>query len=160
MSKRYSEIERSELSEKVIARVSETTTNLACAEIGVPPSTFRGWMTANDDAADRYARAKLLYIETIAADILTIADKKIPLTMNGGLDNAAVQHARLRIDSRKWLLSKLAPKQYGERLMVAGDDESPLQIVRVERVIIDSTLDDKDNVDTDLDDGNGSDDEG
>jgi hypothetical protein len=29
-----------------------------------------------------------------------------------------VQHQRLRVDSRKWLLSKVLPKLYGDRVAV------------------------------------------
>lgn len=32
------------------------------------------------------------------------------------IDNEAVQRARLRVDSRKWLLSKLVPKKYGDKI--------------------------------------------
>jgi hypothetical protein len=36
---------------------------------------------------------------------------------------------RLRVDTLKWLMSKLAPKRYGERLLVAGDADSPIQLL-------------------------------
>ncbi len=35
---------------------------------------------------------------------------------------------RVRVDTRKWLLSKLAPKKYGDRIEIAGDKENPLEI--------------------------------
>lgn len=35
---------------------------------------------------------------------------------------------RVRIDTRKWLLSKLAPKKYGDRIEIAGDKENPLEV--------------------------------
>ena len=43
-----------------------------------------------------------------------------------------ISRSRLRIDARKWMAGKLRPKKYGERHIVAGDDESPLtvQVVR------------------------------
>ena len=34
----------------------------------------------------------------------------------------AVNAARLRVDTRKWYLSKLAPKRYGDRAQVALTD--------------------------------------
>ena len=37
-----------------------------------------------------------------------------------------IERARLRVDSRKWLLSKLLPKTYGDRTILAGDPENPL----------------------------------
>jgi hypothetical protein len=43
-------------------------------------------------------------------------------TGEGKVDNAMVQKQRLRVDTRKWLLSKLAPKKYGDKLELSGDD--------------------------------------
>lgn len=36
------------------------------------------------------------------------------------LNGEHVQRSRLRVDSRKWLLSKLHPSQYGERTAITG----------------------------------------
>jgi hypothetical protein len=47
-----------------------------------------------------------------------------------------VQRARLQVDTRKWLLSKLAPKKYGERLELTGDPDRPLAIQKIERVVV------------------------
>ena len=35
----------------------------------------------------------------------------------------------MRIDTLKWLCSKIAPKRYGERLQVAGEAGAPLQVL-------------------------------
>jgi hypothetical protein len=50
-------------------------------------------------------------VERWADEIVTLADE--PVAPN---DNAAVQRARLRVDTRKWLMSKLAPRKYGDRV--------------------------------------------
>jgi hypothetical protein len=44
-------------------------------------------------------------------------------------NSVAVQRARLKVDTRKWLLSKLQPKKYGDKLdmNVAGKDGGPIQ---------------------------------
>ena len=46
-----------------------------------------------------------------------------------------VQHARLRSENRRWLLSKLAPKKYGDKIVqeITGDDGGAL-ITRIELV--------------------------
>jgi hypothetical protein len=31
-------------------------------------------------------------------------------------DSASIAHARLRVDTRKWLMSKLIPKKWGDRI--------------------------------------------
>ncbi|WP_186194461.1 terminase small subunit protein [Burkholderia gladioli] len=72
---------------------------------------------------DQYARARDMQAEGMADEILEIADdgrndwmevqsrdgEHIGWKVNG----EAVQRSRLRIDARKWLLSKLLPKKYG-----------------------------------------------
>jgi hypothetical protein len=40
--------------------------------------------------------------------------------------NEAVAHARLKIDTRKWVMSKLKPYKYGERTTISGDPDAPL----------------------------------
>lgn len=36
-----------------------------------------------------------------------------------------VNGLRLKADNRKWLLSKLAPKKYGDKLQLGGADDLP-----------------------------------
>jgi hypothetical protein len=39
------------------------------------------------------------------------------------VDHDHIQRSRLRVDTRKWLLSEMSPKVYGDRLALAGDRE-------------------------------------
>jgi hypothetical protein len=49
---------------------------------------------------------------------------------DGGIDvllnGEHVQRSKLRIDSRKWLLSKLKPERYGDSLKHIGDPDKPV----------------------------------
>ena len=49
------------------------------------------------------------------------------IIMTGNRDDLEPHDKRVRCDNLKWLMSKLAPKRYGERLLVAGDAENPIQ---------------------------------
>ena len=60
--------------------------------------------------------AKEVLIERMAAETLAIADAPVGLTDRGTMDSGAVQKQRLQVDTRKWLLSKLAPERYGGRI--------------------------------------------
>ena len=53
-------------------------------------------------------------------------------TGNGNrvLDSVHVNRARLMIDTRKWLLSKMLPKVYGDHVTVAGDPDQPIHVVQ------------------------------
>ena len=75
-------------------------------------------------------------IEHIASETLAIADQPAGSTESGATDSGAVQKQRLQVDTRKWLLSKLAPKKYGDRMTLAGDEDSPLKIEKIERVVV------------------------
>lgn len=101
---------------------------------GVPISTFCEWVDSDPSLAEQYARARADMIDRIAEDILIIADEPVGGGDNGMTDGGAVQKQRLQVDARKWLLSKLAPKKYGERLALAGDDESPIKLEISERL--------------------------
>ena len=68
-------------------------------------------------------RARLVGYHTMADDIIEIAD-------NPETDAASVQRDRLKVDTRKWLLSKALPKIYGDKLTaeVTGKDGAPLGV--------------------------------
>ncbi len=88
--------------------------------------------------AERYARARSIWLQVIADEILEISDDStndyISRTRSDGsseqvLDAEHVQRSRLRVDSRKWLLSKLKPGVYGDRVSqeISGPDGGAIQ---------------------------------
>lgn len=78
-----------------------------CRDEGMPDeSTVRLWAVSNRNGFyPHYARARESQMEAMAEDIIDIADDK----------EEDPQRARLRVDTRKWLMSKIAPKVYGDR---------------------------------------------
>lgn len=108
----------------------------ACEAAGVPQSTFNVWLNENAELAAEYARAREDLIERIANDVMELSDQDVGLQPDGKKDWAAVQKQRLQVDTRKWLLSKLAPKKYGEKLELSGDPSNPLLIHKIERVVV------------------------
>ena len=55
------------------------------------------------------------------------------------VDGASVGHAKLRVDTRKWALSKMCPKKYGDKIQqeVSGPDGGP--VTMVERRIVEAS---------------------
>lgn len=96
-------------------------------------TTFYDWLEGDATLSLRFARARETGYDVIAQDALKIADEPAPLTAQGSTDGGAVQHAKLRIETRLKLLAKWDPKRYGDRVELAGDAKAPLtvQIVRV-----------------------------
>ena len=86
------------------------------------------WLASNANIEFRlqYAHSRLVGLEVMADDTLNIADQEPVKTTDGKIDNAGVQHQRLRVDTRKWILSKQLPKVYGDRTILAGDEDAPL----------------------------------
>lgn len=108
----------------------------ACQAAGVPHSTFIGWVNVDPELADRYTRAREDLIERMAQEVLELSDVDVGLQPDGKRDWAAVQKHKLQVDTRKWLLSKLAPKKFGDKLELTGDPDRPLAIQKIERVVV------------------------
>lgn len=103
----------------------------ACIVAGVSAPTFILWVSSDPVLAEQYARAREACIEKVADELLEIADAPVGMTDNGSTDSGAVQKQRLQVDTRRWLLSKLAPKKYGDKITteVTGKDGGPVQSV-------------------------------
>lgn len=101
----------------------------ACKAAGIAHSTFAEWLNSDAEMADEYARARSDLIERMANEVLEISDQDVEVSSDGKRDWAAIQKHKLQVDTRKWLLSKMAPKKYGERVVqeVTGADGGPVQ---------------------------------
>lgn len=82
------------------------------------PSTIHQWRKDYSEFSDNYRRAKLIQADILAEEILDIAD-----------DCTAENHpqAKLRIETRKWIASKLLPKKYGDKCGLEADKEESEQ---------------------------------
>lgn len=120
-----------------------------CRTTGMPPeSTVRQWVVDNVDGfATHYVRARDLALDVMAEEIVEIADdgsndRSTDEEGNTTVNHDVVNRSKLRVDARKWLVSKLAPKKYGDRLdlNVAGhlalramsDEDLEAEIARLE----------------------------
>ena len=91
-----------------------------CRDNGVSESTVRQWVRDNRDGfAMQYQTARALQVESWSDLIIELSNR----------DDLELQDKRIRVDTLKWLMSKLAPKQYGDRLLVAGDAGNPLEML-------------------------------
>jgi hypothetical protein len=105
-----------------------------CGADGMPTeAAVRSW--ALDDVggfAAHYARARELGYERLGEELLAIADTpcvgvKKKLDEKGNVvettEGDMIEHRRLQIDARKWMLAKMLPKRYGDRITqeVTGD---------------------------------------
>lgn len=99
----------------------------ACIKENISPATFLIWVD-EENLSKQYADARDALLEYWADQVLDIADEQVGSMDHGGTDNGAVQRNRLRVDSRKWILSKLAPKKYGDQVGENMDGNRPINI--------------------------------
>jgi hypothetical protein len=107
--------------------------------IPVAEKTVRNWaLTDREGFAAQYARARELLHAHWADEIIDIADDGVNDFMERRLKDGTlqtkpayevIQRSALRVDARKWLLSKLHPEQYGERktTTLTGPGGGPIQ---------------------------------
>jgi len=104
-----------ELAERVLTSLRLTGSLLRTTrEIGIARETVIGWVVKDIDGfALAYARAKDEGIDALVEDTLDISDAPPPLTGQGSVDSGAVAHTKVRIETRRWLAERMAPKRYG-----------------------------------------------
>ena len=105
---KYSE----KLADKMLEEIASGRSVIGmCREEDWTPNadTWYRWLYRIEGLSDRYARAKAHQSEREADIILDIADNAT---------NQDYQVARLRVDARKWIASKLLPNKYGERTQI------------------------------------------
>ena len=81
--------------------------------------SIRRWVKTNPEFATLFSEAKEDAADAFAEELIDIADEEVPLDERGRLDAGVVQKQRLKVDTRKWIASKLKPKSYGDKLDVA-----------------------------------------
>lgn len=91
-----------------------------CRDAKMPArSTVHYWLIDHQEFLDKYEVAREIQADVYADEMENIA-----------IEEKDVQRARLRIDTRKWIASKLKPKRYGDKLDMTtqGEKIQPLMV--------------------------------
>jgi hypothetical protein len=95
-------------------------------DCGVSRWMLTKWLNA-DERKDMYAGAREAQADKFADDIIQIADdgRNDTYETDDGTktDQDVIARSRLRVDARKWLASKMAPKKYGDKLQTEHSGE-------------------------------------
>lgn len=98
------------------------------------------WCLENDAFRDQYTRAKEQQADAFAEEMLDIVDDsrndwvERENSRNGttfvALNEEAISRARLRAETRKWLMGKMRPKKYGEKssIELTGKDGEAIEV--------------------------------
>jgi terminase small subunit-like protein len=131
-----------DIADKICELIAEgkSLRKICLAEDFPDKSTVFRWLGHNTKFRDQYEKSREVQMDYMAEEIMDIADdgtNDYGFKDSEDSDGAGarpvflaehVQRSRLRIDSRKWLMSKLRPKKYGEfnRTELTGADGGPV----------------------------------
>lgn len=93
----------------------------AAEDCDINPVMIHKWATRDREFYARYIEARVCQAWSISEELLSIAD-------DCPADVAEVAKARIRIDTRKWLLSKVIPRIFGDKLEVTQDIKGSPQV--------------------------------
>jgi len=140
---------RSEYNEEIGREICEVIANTPkgikqlCRENPHWPcmDTIFKWKRVHKSFAEQYTQAKRDQIEAYVEDIIDIADNATnDYCINGKgeevLDNEHLHRSRLRIDTRKWLAGKLAPKIYGDKVQVENTNSNTDPEIQNARTVV------------------------
>lgn len=133
----------STFSAKIAARICEQlasgrTLRDVCSDEGMPAeSTVRTWaLDDREGFSAQYAKAREIGYHSMADELMEIADDgRNDWMERRGEEDAGwqvngehIQRSRLRVDTRKWMLSKALPKLYGDKIdhTLANPDGTPI----------------------------------
>ena len=105
-------------------------------ELRIQPSVYISWLTADPQGIGaRYAAARDIAYRLMADDLLQIADDSsgdVTVGEDGTVRMNAefTARSRLKVDTRKWILAKMLPKLYGDRVATTLEnaDGTPMTV--------------------------------
>ncbi len=132
-----------ELGDKICKRIASGESVRSIDKDKKMPSgaTIYNWLLDENkrEFFEQYARARSIQAEIMFEELLEIADDGsndwMTLERRDGteieLENKeVVNRSRLRVDTRKWYLSKVLPKKFGDKLdLTSGGDKLPTPIL-------------------------------
>lgn len=118
----------SEIQQSIVTRVMDgESIRSICSDDGMPSkATVFNWLSSDLEFRQAYLLAKQILAEQFAEEIVEISDDATNDFIDGRngreLDQEHVQRSRLRVDSRKWLAARLAPKRWGDASTINVND--------------------------------------
>ena len=132
--KNYSKDQKDAILNSIFIKISNgSSARQAIIESEISNAAFFEWLQKDTSKqyAESYARACEIRAEKLTDEILQIADEAnadiIGVDEKTGrpiVNGEAINRSRLKVDARKWLAGKLAPKKYGDKIDVTSKGES------------------------------------
>ena len=130
----YSKEQKEEILNNIFNMIeSGKSLRFALSQIPLSSSTFFIWIEEDPEKSKQYAyvtdiRTELKF-ESIEQDYSEEPQRDAE---TGRIDSAWVQLQRLKIDAKKWELSKLNPKKFGDKVMQehSGEVKTTTTVIR------------------------------
>lgn len=132
-----------DIAQRILAGLEEgKSLRAVCREDGMPsPTAVLSWMEKPEYSAfsEQYTRVRTRAYQLLADEIIEISDDSegdiIDTEHGPKVDAERVARSKLRVDSRKWMLSKMLPKVYGDKLDL--NHSGRVQFEKIECVVVD-----------------------
>lgn len=136
------EIYTEELALRVCEEIASTSKSLKtiCDQEGMPSvRTVLHWLRDKEDFLRQYTRAKEEQADLLVEEMIDISDdgSNDLMTITKGNETyeaenkEVVNRSKLRVETRKWIASKLKPKKYGDKVTneITGKDGGAIQVI-------------------------------
>jgi hypothetical protein len=126
-----------ELAAEICERLSDgEPLRQICRDDHMPAWTaIYAWAAQDKNLSERIAQAREQGYDAIAEDLLAIADTPLMGETETSSANGLtitrqdmLGHRKLQIETRLKLLAKWNPKKYGDRQILAGDKDNPVEV--------------------------------
>ena len=120
-----------EIADEICRRISLGESLISVTRDPAMPSerSVYDWLASRPQFSQKYTRAREAQAEHWADQMIEMTDSLLP--RDGRVaDHAEVQAMRLAVDTRKWLLSKLLPKKYGDRVGLEASGSVTVKVVQ------------------------------
>jgi len=126
-----------------VATTSFSLRTICNDELMPSVSTIFRWINENEAFKEQYARAREAKADLLAEEILEISDdgsNDLMTIVKGDqsyeMENKeVVNRSKLRVDSRKWLASKMMPRKYGDKIQTEHSGEINLTQITGMKVV-------------------------
>ena len=130
-----------EIVDEICERIAlgESVRQICMLEDMIDEATFYRWLLKHEEMREKYACAKAAQADRFNEELIEIADdgrndwierenQRTGQTFIA-LNEEAIARAKLRVETRKWLMGKHKPKKYGDfqRTEISGVDGGPVE---------------------------------
>lgn len=151
----YSDEQIKDVVSEICCNVIENNTSFKkeISDYNITRGTFYRWILNNDELKELYNYAREIRSDVLFEEIIEIADnteegKTIKNSDTKGREETIgdmTNHRRLKVDARKWVVARMSPKKYGDKIDITSDSEKigSTLIIADEIKLINKTLEEE-----------------